>query len=179
MLTLLIPSAALSAPDKYTKYVMNTPVSLHDFAIVHFNKDLDSIFDGWEEIHKDTYTVSGKGAYITYDYKKDTYNLNVYLYGKFIDKMHIKEIRGSLFDRAMSAMGFYKNSKNIYKPIFNNGVTTFTSWMTGEGYSRNDMPNSLHEELNKKVLIRVRVQDGNNEYVCTKELFSDKIMCSE
>ncbi len=185
VIIVMLPCISNADPDKFTRYAMNTPVSIHDFAIQSFNASITpahktelSFFEGSNSRrYKDSYSkCSAKGAYIEYDYDSDRYNLEVYFYCSHEISGGEKDLLIDLMDTSMIFLGFKgdKNHKN-YRSIFTNGSSTFTTWFSHYGYKRPDEPKKFISEINKKVWIHVKT---SGEKECIKQLINDKFYCS-
>lgn len=182
--SLLIPSVALSAPDKYTKYLIETPISIHDFAIyqmeVYFDDSFDYMVESDIDLNKNLifYGKQFSTTSMGYNYNKDEYTMYImYAFLKdFKDKNKMKEIMKDFI--VIAKRLFYVDTKDN-KHVYLAEGTQFSRYLTNQGYQAGDKPKDLGMKIDEKINISVRFQLPSGVQECTSKLMSTKVMCAE
>ena len=180
--SLLIPSAALAAPDKYTDYVMSEPVSLHDFAVYQMNNKLEGIFEVMFFKPYGDFTHENLGCYMSYDFDSNLYN--IFIVGGFGKGLKGEKAQYDLADKLIHVVKFHlgfllSNDEKKYTLDFHKS-SLLSRLMFHSGYTELDAPKNLAQEIDKKIRIRLKFRlpkDKIFECVST-DILSPKVMCS-
>ena len=178
-----IPSVCFSAPDKYTQYLMNEPVSLHDFAIFSTNLDLEDLFTdedfiiiGFETIKYNKYPQM---VWIDYDYDNDSYIVfvNIFILN-LVKHTKPKDIAEYFIDRVRANLGYIiTKDKKSYYPIL--GHSTLSSYMGHWGYTKKSEIKDLKKNIDKKISIKLTLNIDSREIICKTTPTDIKVYCSE
>lgn len=175
----LIPSVCLSSPDKYTEYLINTPVSLHDFAIYQTNLGLKNFLFEVKTDYRSIIDESNAGwAQMGYDLSKDKYTVTVAVYtDKAISKKTSMDFLRQIIILVKKSFGAIEKNDSITFPLYN--ASYFSGLMNHQGYSDVSKPKNLSKEIDKKIVIEASLSEKSKEYKCTSKLVSTKLDCHE
>lgn len=179
IITFIVPSVCFSSTDKYTEYLITTPVSIHDFAIYKTNIALKDFLFKIDSSYK--YIVDGsKAGWVQMEYSLDkniyVVNSSVYTDEKITKKTSLEFLKeiNILIKRSFGV--FQENNKiKIEIP----GTSYFSGLLLHQGYSEASKPRNLGKEIDKKIVIKTRLTSDGKEYTCTGKLVSADISCAE
>ncbi|PLY02910.1 MAG: hypothetical protein C0624_07595 [Desulfuromonas sp.] len=180
-LVLLTATTCFAAPDKYTEYVMNESMSLHDFAIYKTEKAVHEYMDYYSGEYKSLVEQSIHSESIGYNFDNNDYTVFSDI-SATCDKSIAKKLSILLVKHIKESLGCSNISINDYGicGLSDQSHSTLSLNMSHYSYINKSRPKDLEKEIDKKINISVMLKYGLNAKIeCQSKLLSDKILCTE